>query len=82
MDKLVEELKSGHVTEAIVLTNNSSDTKWWQLAAEHCAAFCQTNGRIPFDNQDGKKPNPQQGQTFFYFGNDIAKFKPFSKLSV
>jgi hypothetical protein len=79
IDKLVEELKSGHVTEAIVLTNNSGDTEWWQVAAEHFAVFCQKKGRIPFDDPDGKDPKPHQGQTFFYFSNDIAKFKAVFK---
>jgi len=75
MKKAVEEYTTERVTEAIVLTHNSSDTEWWHLGFENCAAMCFTRGRIKFVDKNGNTGSPSQGQVFFYFGDDPAKFK-------
>jgi phage N-6-adenine-methyltransferase len=74
IDKLVEEVNADRVTEAILLTNNSTDTDWFRTAQMHCAAICFTHGRIKFETPDGKNVSPTQGQAFMYFGDDIEKF--------
>jgi hypothetical protein len=74
VEKLVEEIASGRVTEAIMLTNDCTDTTWFHLGAKHCSAICFTLGRIKFINQEGTKPNRTQGQAFFYFGNRALRF--------
>jgi phage N-6-adenine-methyltransferase len=74
--KLVSEYRAGRVTEAIVLTHNSTDTEWFQAAQEACSAICFTNKRIRFISADETCPPgaPACGQAFFYFGDDVDAF--------
>lgn len=72
--KLIEEYDSGRCTEAIMLTNNSADTKWFHDSARHSSAVCFTKGRINFYKADDTTTSPTNGQTFFYFGNNIQAF--------
>lgn len=65
--------------EAIVLTNNSTDTKWFAQAANNCDAICFTYGRINFYDDTDKKSSPTNGQAFFYFGDNIDKFNQVFK---
>src|SRR5262245_40795297 len=73
-DKLVEEYLAGRVTAAIVLTNDCTDTGWFHALAAPSSALCFIRGRIRFLSSDGEKGTPTQGQTFFYFGQDIDIF--------
>lgn len=68
IDKLIAEVDAGHVTEAIVLTHNYTDTAWFQKAARASKSICFTKGRIRFVAPDGALAAPTQGQAFFYFG--------------
>lgn len=74
IDKLCESHASGAVPAAVLLTNNSADTKWWHQAATMASRVCQTRGRINFYKADGSETQPTNGQTFFYFGNDPDAF--------
>lgn len=65
--------------EAIVLTNNSTDTKWFAQAANNCDAICFTYGRINFYDDTDKKSSPTNGQAFFYFGDNVNKFNQVFK---
>jgi hypothetical protein len=76
IDKLIVELDAGHTQAAILLTNNCSDTRWFQRAAKLCEAVCFTHGRIHFTQPNGIEVLPTQGQAFFYFGTDgVQRFK-------
>lgn len=80
---LVNEIQSEHVYEAILLTHNYTDTKWFHHAAANASGMCFTKGRIRFHSPDGKKAAPTQGQTFFYYGNNYELFKEvFSPLGL
>lgn len=74
IEKLCIECEAGRTTEAILLTNNNTDTKWWHRAAAVSSAICFTAGRINFYQEDGKITQPTNGQNFFYFGNAVAVF--------
>jgi phage N-6-adenine-methyltransferase len=74
IDKLVDEYESGRTTEAVLLTNNSSDTEWFQRALLYAGAVCFTRGRIKFVSPASASQSPTQGQTFFYFGDNAARF--------
>jgi hypothetical protein len=74
VDKLVAEIEAGHVKQAIMLTNNSTDTEWFRIAAEASTLICFTNGRVGFTTPTGEAVAPTQGQTFFYFGDNPQKF--------
>jgi|GraSoiStandDraft_16_1057320.scaffolds.fasta_scaffold748186_3 phage N-6-adenine-methyltransferase len=73
--KLVQEVSSGRVTAAILLTKSSTDTLWFHEAVTACAAVCYTRGRIRFEKAEGKPESPLQGSAFFYFGSDVAAFR-------
>lgn len=74
IDKLVDEHNSGRCTEAIVLTHNSTDTKWATTLFENASALCFTRGRVKFVSPKGKFASPAMGQLFTYLGNNPGKF--------
>lgn len=72
--KLIAQYEAGNVTEAIILTNNSSDTGWFHdLLSRYPACF--TRGRIQFWRPDSDAFGARQGQTLFYLGNDFDAFR-------
>jgi len=72
--KIITEYQTGR-TDAIVLVNNSSDTKWFHELLNNCNSFCITKGRIGFIDISGEeKLQARQGQFFFYFGGDNMLF--------
>jgi ParB family chromosome partitioning protein len=75
VEKLVDELKTGNVTAAILLTNNGTDTDWWHTAAAAAQAVCFTRGRIKFESPASESTTPLQGQTFLYFGPEPERFR-------
>lgn len=80
IEKMVSHYEQGDVRQAIVLTNNNTDTSWFHLGAKSAAAICFTSGRINFLKRDGSRSSPTNGQAFFYFGSSPDKFKDeFSK---
>jgi ParB family chromosome partitioning protein len=74
-EKLVAEVSSGAVSEAIALTHNYTDTAWFHTLASSADAICFTRGRVAFVNAEGVKAAPTQGQAFFYFGTNRDAFK-------
>jgi ParB family chromosome partitioning protein len=74
VDKLLNEIKNGRVKQAMLLTNNNTDTNFFHDAATIAAALCFTKGRINFLKPDGSTSSPTNGQVFYYFGNHKKKF--------
>jgi len=72
--KLIEEYEAGRCKQAILLTNNSADTKWFHDSARYSSAICLTKGRINFYKADDTTTSPTNGQTFFYFGDNVEAF--------
>jgi ParB family chromosome partitioning protein len=72
--KLCESVSSGAVSQAIIVTNNNTDAKWWHAAAETASAICFTRGRIKWYNAAQPDCSPTNGQTFFYFGRRAKTF--------
>lgn len=79
-DKLVEEIEKGNCKQAVVLVNNATETRWFQLLSNNASACCFPSGRIKFlDSTGNPKQSPVQGQCFLYFGKYLTKFeKSFS----
>jgi len=73
--KLVSERKAGNLESAIVLTNNGTDTKWYNTinSISDCVAF--TKKRMKFEKDGVPQTNNNKGQCFFYIGNDPEGFK-------
>jgi len=74
IDKLLYSIECEDVTQAILLTNNNTDTQWFHAAARLANYVCFTKGRIRFLKQ-GQETQPTNGQAFFYFGPNIEKFR-------
>jgi ParB family chromosome partitioning protein len=72
--KLIAEYQAGHVTEAILLTHNYSETAWFQSVGAVADAICFLSVRVRFIDNDGEIAKPTQGQAFFYFGPDVKRF--------
>ena len=87
IEKLVDEYVDRNVTQAIVLTNNATETKWFQTLLSHATAVCFPSSRIKFLDESGEPVNqPLQGQAICYLGsivsldNFCAEFSPFGKI--
>nr|WP_136251422.1 DNA N-6-adenine-methyltransferase [Ningiella ruwaisensis] len=72
----IQHLKAGEISEAIVLVNNATETKWFQHLLDESAALCLVSKRIAFENRDGKHVSGNtRGQAFLYFGSNVRAFK-------
>ncbi len=71
IDKLIGEK---NIDQAIVLTNNNTDTQWFKKLYEWSDLICFTTGRINFYKKDGTISAPTNGQTFFYIGKNYKIF--------
>lgn len=73
--KLCAHIAGGEVSQAILLTNNATETQWYQAAIMHATALCLPAGRIKFNDETGSpKLSPLQGQSFMYFGERVKEF--------
>lgn len=78
IDKAIAEYGAGNVGQAIVLTNNSTDTGWFHSLLSRCPV-CLTRGRVRFWGADGDTLATRQGQAIFYLGPRAEAFtKEFS----
>jgi ParB family chromosome partitioning protein len=78
VNKLCDHVKTGDVSEAILLVNNATETKWLQRALARAAAVCFPAGRIRFLDEGGNAGGaPLQGQVFLYFGKAPWAFSQF-----
>jgi ParB family chromosome partitioning protein len=76
VSKLCQELRSGRVTAAILLTHNCTDTSWFHEIIGVADLICFTQGRIKFYEPSGEVgANPTQGQAFSYFGPEAQRFE-------
>lgn len=72
-NKLVDSLPD--IEQAVVLVNNATETRWFQLLANHADAICFVAKRIKFLDANGEpKQSPLQGQAFFYYGMNSDGF--------
>ena len=73
-EKLAENVISGNVTQACVLVNNATETKWMQAFVEVASAVCFPAGRVKFWQPDKDSSSPLQGQIIIYIGGKPAAF--------
>ena len=81
IDKLVESVLSEMVTEAMVLVNNATDTKWFANLAKISSFLCFPTGRVKFWHPN-KESIPLQGQCIAYIGNNESFYKECTELGI
>jgi DNA N-6-adenine-methyltransferase (Dam) len=74
VEKLVTEVTSGGVAQAIMLTRNNTDTKWFHQALAVADLICLYRGRIKFYDINEEEAAATRGQVFFYFGERKEEF--------
>ena len=77
MDKLLAEISIGNVHQAILLTHNHSDTRWFQDILGKASRLCLTAGRLGFYGPNGEVAAPVQGQAFHYFGENVENSRRY-----
>jgi ParB family chromosome partitioning protein len=73
--KMVDSWNDGDLDAAIMLTNSYTETSWWHALAAISCAVCFTRGRIKFESPRGEKCAPTNGQSLFYFGDQLKAFQ-------
>ena len=75
IDKFLEELHAGNIRQAIILTNNATETKWCSEIIKEASCICFPHGRLGFIKSPGETPQPpMQGQIVTYFGKRVDDF--------
>jgi len=74
VDSYMDHSIDGEVSEAIVLVNNATETKWFQKLLTVCTAVCFPASRIRFLKSTGERGAPLQGQAVLYLGPNPEVF--------
>ena len=81
-EKLIVHVESGEITQAVVLANNATETRWGQLLLGCASAVCFPAARVRFWHPE-KTSAPLQGQMVVYIGPNIVAFiQSFKKIGV
>ena len=73
-EKLAQHFEDGTVSEAIVLVNNATETRWFQRLAEMSSCVAFPRGRVRFLDPEGNPGAPLQGQAVIYLGPNTEHF--------
>ena len=74
-ERLAEHVSSGVVTEAVVLVNNATETRWFTRLQAVASAICFPTGRVRFWHPQKAASAPLQGQAVFYVGDNVSGFR-------
>ena len=73
-ERLAAHVSTGTVTEAVVLVNNATETRWFARLAAVSAAICFPLGRVRFWSPGKDTATPLQGQAVVYVGGHVTPF--------
>lgn len=81
-EKAIEAYSMGEISQAIILTNNATDTSWFHHLLVVSGIMCLTKGRVKYWGPNASAA--RQGQAIFYLGKNqdyfIEKFQQFGTL--
>lgn len=75
IDNFITKLISEPIDQACVLTNNATETSWYQALIAHAHAVCLIRKRLRFWQPGRKTASPLQGQTVAYIGPRVDLFR-------
>lgn len=67
-------IDSQNVMQAVVLSNNATETRWFQDLAQAATALCFPRGRIRYWSVGRDSLSGLQGQVFIYLGDNHGRF--------
>lgn len=74
-NRLIDNVQTGRVTEAVTLVNNSTEVGWFQRLLMSMHAACFPDHRISFLDAKGNQTKGNRvGQVFFYAGDNLDGF--------
>lgn len=71
VNKAIEEIEAGRVTEAVILVAGRMDTQWFKALGDVCLAWCAIEGRLNFSDSKNSAPFPS---AVFYYGENLWNF--------
>ena len=74
VDRLSSQYQCGHVIEAVTLTNNATETRWFGALVEHASAVVFVRGRVRYWRPGTESHAPIQGQALTYHGANPEAF--------
>lgn len=74
VERLIHFYDEGDVTAAILLSDNSTETQWFQKLMGKATAICFPEGRLNWWSPSNDKTNPMRGSAIFYLGPEPEKF--------
>lgn len=82
--KFIDKLIYSNINQAIVMTNNATETQWGSKLLSHSKVVCFVTKRVKFITPEGLSlKSPLQGQMICYIGNNEIGFKnEFSQYGV
>jgi phage N-6-adenine-methyltransferase len=77
VNKLIDEIERRHVSSAIMLSHNGTDSRWFDLALEWAASVCFVRGTFQFLDGNGEERVQRSawGSVFFYYGREAKVFE-------
>jgi ParB family chromosome partitioning protein len=84
VDALLAKVKAQEVSQACVLVNNATETRWFQALGAASVAVCFMEGRVRYIDASGSPAlTPLQGQAVAYFGLEVPTFcKVFARFGL
>jgi ParB family chromosome partitioning protein len=82
-EKLAESVRARTVSDAIVLINNCTETRFFAALMRVASALCLPTGRVDFWKPDRITDGPLQGQAVVYIGEGVDRFATvFSRFGI